>query len=71
MDIRAKGLWVLCVFVAAALYLLLSEHQAHALPYLPYLILIACPLMHLFMHGGHHGHHHEARKDVTQGKQNE
>jgi hypothetical protein len=25
---------------------------------LPYLILLACPLMHLFMHRGHGGHQH-------------
>ena len=29
------------------------EHWAHALGVLPYLIILACPLMHLFMHGGH------------------
>jgi hypothetical protein len=23
---------------------------------LPWLILLACPLMHIFMHGGHGGH---------------
>jgi hypothetical protein len=23
---------------------------------LPYLLLLACPLMHVFMHGGHGGH---------------
>jgi hypothetical protein len=31
---------------------------------LPWLFLAACPLMHLFMHGGHghgHGHGHESR----------
>jgi hypothetical protein len=36
--------------------LLLTEHWAHALPYLPWLLLAACPLMHVFMHRGHsHG----------------
>ena len=34
----------------------LTEHWAHALPYLPWLILLACPLMHVFMHHGHGGH---------------
>ncbi|MBY0414171.1 MAG: DUF2933 domain-containing protein [Bdellovibrionales bacterium] len=23
-----------------------------------YLFLLACPLMHIFMHGGHKGHNH-------------
>lgn len=47
-------------FSTIAGYLLWSEHAAHiklAIPYLPYLLLLACPLLHLFMHGGHgHGH---------------
>jgi hypothetical protein len=42
------------------------EHWAHALGILPYLLILACPLMHLFMHkghGGHGGHHgHQPRK---------
>lgn len=42
-------------FAAVAGYFLLSEHRAHALGVLPYLFLLACPLMHLFMHRGHHG----------------
>lgn len=48
------------VFVIAAGYLLWSEHRAHVLGIVPYLLLLACPLMHAFMHGGHgsSGHHH-------------
>jgi len=30
-------------------------HLSGLIGWLPYLILLACPLMHLFMHGGH-GH---------------
>ncbi|KXB32522.1 hypothetical protein AT959_02220 [Dechloromonas denitrificans] len=44
------------VFAAIALFYLLTEHRAHFLGALPYLLLLACPLMHLFMHHGH-GHH--------------
>lgn len=50
---------VLAAFLAIAGYLLWTEHEAHlkaAVPYLPWLFLLACPLMHLFMHGGHGGH---------------
>jgi hypothetical protein len=36
--------------------LLWTEHLAHALGVLPYLLILACPLMHIFMHGGHGGH---------------
>ncbi|CAI07329.1 DUF2933 domain-containing protein [Aromatoleum aromaticum] len=51
---RAK--WVFAGFLALAVFLLFTEHRAHVLGFLPWLILLACPLMHLFMHGGHdHG----------------
>ena len=43
-------------FLAVAAVYLISEHAAHALTALPYLLLLLCPLMHLFMHhGGHCG----------------
>jgi hypothetical protein len=32
------------------------RHNAHIGQLLPFLILLACPLMHLFGHGGHGGH---------------
>ena len=44
------------VFAAVAAYFLLSEHRAHFLGALPWLLLLACPLMHIFMHHGHGGH---------------
>lgn len=40
-------------FLAIAGYFLFTEHQAHVIPYLPFLLLLLCPLMHLFMHRGH------------------
>lgn len=36
-------------------FYLLTEHTAHVFGALPYLLLLACPLMHMFMHHGHHG----------------
>lgn len=54
----SKG--ALCVMVAIAVaaivFLLWEEHQGHLLGALPWLIVLACPLMHLFMHGGHGSH---------------
>jgi len=40
---------------AVGIYYLLTEHLTHVTQAVPYLFLLACPLMHLF-HG--HGHHH-------------
>ena len=46
----------LLVMGAVAAYFLLSEHRAHFFGALPFLLLLACPLMHMFMHHGHGGH---------------
>lgn len=40
---------------AVGVYYLLTEHLTHVMQAIPYLFLLACPLMHMF-HG--HGHHH-------------
>ena len=46
----------LCAFIAIAAAVLILEHRAHALQWLPYALLLACPLLHLFHgHGGHRG----------------
>jgi len=37
-------------------YFLLTRHYAHVLDALPFLLLLACPLMHIFMHHGHGDH---------------
>jgi hypothetical protein len=51
---------VLCVYAVgiAVAALLLVQHWVHIPQLLPYLVLLACPLMHLFMHKGHGGHAH-------------
>jgi hypothetical protein len=49
------------VFVLFAIiggFFVVAEHRAHIIPYLPWLFLAACPLMHVFMHHGHGDHHH-------------
>ena len=50
---------VLIGFLVLGGFYLIAEHRAHlwlVLPWLPWLLLLACPLMHFFMHGGHGGH---------------
>ncbi len=37
-------------------YFLLPRHWPHVVDALPFLLLLACPLMHIFMHGGHGAH---------------
>ena len=41
-------------FLAIAAYFLWTEHRAHVVQFLPYALLLLCPLLHLF-HGGHGG----------------
>ena len=45
----------LLVMGAVAAYFLLSEHRSHFFIAFPFLLLLACPLMHVFMHHGHGG----------------
>jgi Protein of unknown function (DUF2933) len=65
-EAQAGGFWtsraflVFLGFAAIALVLLREEHRAHFLGVIPCLFILACPLMHIFMHGGHgHGGHRE------------
>ena len=53
-----RGNVVFTVFLVAAGYFLITEHTAHILGAAPYLLLLVCIGMHLFMHGGH-GHNHD------------
>ena len=55
--LRSRAGIALIVFLAIGAFFLLTEHTAHAFGYLPYALLLLCPLMHLFMHRGHGGAH--------------
>jgi hypothetical protein len=46
---------VLIAFLAIGGFYLVMEHRAHLYGWWPLLFLLACPLMHLFMHHGHDG----------------
>jgi hypothetical protein len=48
--------WALSLAVAALGVYLLVAHTGHLFAALPYLLLVACPLMHLFGHGSHKHH---------------
>ena len=54
---------VLTVALAAVSYYLLTVHLEHLAIALPYLILLACPLMHIFGHGHNHKDHKESHKE--------
>ena len=50
--------WLVWTVGGIGVALLAFDHWAHMLGVLPYLVILACPLMHLVMHRGHkHGGH--------------
>ena len=51
-----------CVALAVLGFLIYTGHSAHLLGAAPYLLILSCPLMHLFMHGGHHDQHQDGGK---------
>jgi hypothetical protein len=56
----SPGGLVLLAFLAVAAFFLITEHRAHVLGALPYVLFLLCPILHLLMHGrhgsGHAGH---------------
>lgn len=49
----------LTAVLAAVSVSLMTSHREHLALALPYLLLLACPLMHIFGHGHHHSSHHD------------
>ncbi len=56
----SSGGAALGVFLAGAALVFIVEHRVHALQWLPFALLLACPLLHFVMHKGH-GHHGSGR----------
>ena len=61
------GFAVFIAFLAIGGYFLWTEHRAHLWTILPFLILLVCPIMHLFHGHGDHGH----GKDENEGGHSE
>ncbi|CDZ30792.1 DUF2933 domain-containing protein [Neorhizobium galegae] len=61
MNLSRTGLLMAASLIIVIAFFILREHWAHALGLAPYLLLLACPLMHLFH--GHGGHDHKDRSD--------
>jgi hypothetical protein len=57
--------WGLGVFLAIALFFLWTEHRAHLLGALPWLLVLACPLMHFLMHRRHGGRQQDSTTGST------
>lgn len=53
LFLTSRGVVFTCLALAVG-YFLVMRHWQHVIEFAPYLILLACPVMHLF--GGHGGH---------------
>ena len=59
---------VLLGFLAIAAFFLITEHRAHVLGALPYVLLLLCPVLHLLLHRGH-GNGHATHSEHQSGSQ--
>jgi len=59
-DQASRGKWAMIGFLLIIAFFLWTEHRAHLLGVVPYLLVLACPLMHLLHHGRGHGRDHRA-----------
>lgn len=57
------GTWVFWGFALIALYFLITEHRAHLVQFLPFALLLACPLLHMFHGHGGHGSEHDGKEE--------
>jgi hypothetical protein len=55
-GVRRASRYAFIGFAAIAAFFLITEHSAHLLGWLPFLIILACPFLHMVGHGGHRGH---------------
>jgi DUF2933 family protein len=74
-SMKSKANIALIIFLLIGTYFLITEHRAHLYGWVsywwPYVFLLACPLIHLFMHGSHGGHgSSDASNETTKRKEN-
>ena len=71
-GLSSQTKWTLIGFLAVGGFFLFTEHRAHLYGALPYLLILACPLMHLFHgHGGHGGSHRHGDGSMDTGAAND
>lgn len=68
---KSRSFWTMpagigfVALLSIAGFFLYTEHRAHLFGALPFLLILACPLLHMFMHRGHgnHGGHGDRKAD--------
>ena len=67
---ESRATWAFVAFLAIAGFFL-TEHRAHLWGVLPFLLLLACPLLHFFHHRDAHSHDSTARaNEIPQRRKN-
>ncbi len=61
---RSRTKLPFALFLVIGAYFLWSEHQAHIIELLPWVLVLACVGMHLFMHRGHGHRGGHAQRDT-------
>jgi hypothetical protein len=56
--------------LSIAAFFLITEYTVHIFGALPYLFLMLCPLIHIFMHSRHESHGKEKRKNHSEQETN-
>jgi Protein of unknown function (DUF2933) len=70
VPLRRNPLVIAALMIALiGVFYVLREHWGHIAGYWPYLILLGCPLMHLFHGHGHHHHHKHSGHEKPEDKQ--
>jgi hypothetical protein len=49
---KSTNLYLIIAFAIIA-YFLWTEHRAHVISALPYLLILLCPIIHVFLHRNH------------------
>lgn len=68
--LQSRSGQIFLIFLVIAAFYLITEHTAHIFGALPYILLLLCPLLHLFMHSGHGdhvGHSSQSKRDSQSG----
>lgn len=68
--LRSRNGIVLLAFLSIAAFYLMTEHTAHVFGLLPFALLLLCPLLMLFMHGGHGDHAGHSPQSQRDGQSN-
>ncbi len=61
-QLFSRRTWIAIAIIGVAGFVfLLQNHTSHIFTIVPYLILLLCPFMHIFMHRGHGEHGENSR----------